>query len=443
MTKPKNIYFIILAGITVRNLLKSNYLNELASNSDFKINVITSKMLLDDYKNYPMIDFIYVDSKVSFICKALNAILRRRGHYVFPTPSSDIILNKPLNTSRKLRVSKYLVYPFPSSTIIFKIIHKIFIIFAYSLNPVKNKIHFNKSDIVISTSPNNLVDINCTSLAYKDKATIICMIKSFDNTSSKGYFPIPGSKYLCWNSFMEDELKSIFRIKKENIFKIGVPQFDIYFNNSYERNYLNRQLKIPNHKPIVLYASNHPELGPDDVQIVSQIAQSCYDINFVVRVHFMDDFSRWEELSFSDNVFIQKPGVNEAKESDLRLVSNNFLNDLKQTLYSSCLVLNTCSTITLDAICCNKECILLAIDLKDRPYEKSVQRFYDLIHYKQILELDLFPVVHSINQLERYIKKIVHKPNNRKDKINKDGIRLLNRSDYSVNQLLSVLETIS
>ena len=72
MTKPKNIYFIILAGITVRNLLKSNYLNELASSSEFKINVITSKMLLDDCKNYPMINFIYVDSKVSFICKALN-----------------------------------------------------------------------------------------------------------------------------------------------------------------------------------------------------------------------------------------------------------------------------------------------------------------------------------------------------------------------------------
>jgi len=443
MIKQKNIYFIILAGITVRNLLKSNYLNELSLKSNFKINVITSKNLFDDDIAYPMINFIYVDSKVSLICKALNAILRRRGHYVFPTMSSDIILNKPLNSSIKIWASRYLVYPFPSSTLLFKILHGIFLAFAAYLNPLKHKLFFSKDDIVVSTSPNNLVDLNCTSLAYKEKATIICMIKSFDNTSSKGYFPVPGSKYFCWNSYMEDELNSIFNIKKENIFKIGVPQFDIYFDKNEEDNYLKREFDIQNNNPIVLYATNHPELGPDDVEIVHQISQLCNDINFVVRVHFMDEFSRWEKLGFADNIFIQKPGKNISLESDLRLISNDFLYDLKQTLYSSCLVLNTCSTITLDALCSNKECILLAIDLKDRPYEKSVKRFYDLVHYKQILELDIFPVIESIKELESSINKIVHNPNDRKEKINVAGIKLLNRSDYSVNQFLSAIENIN
>ena len=210
---------------------------------------------------------------------------------------------------------------------------------------------------------------------------------------------------------MSWEMQSIFGISADKCFVTGVPQFDIYSGLVSRSRYLHELFDIENCAPVVLYASNHPDLGPDDVDIVSLIARNFPDLNLVVRVHFMDNPDRWRSADF-ENVFFQFPGTEVSLDPDMRLISGDFLLDLRETIRSCDVVLNTCSTITLDSICLGTDVALLAVDLCDREFRDSVKRFYDLAHYRQILELGIFPVLDSVESLFTYLRRLEAGPIN-------------------------------
>jgi len=406
MGKPKTVYFVLLSGITVRNLLNSGFIADLHRTTQCDITVITSKELFDNEEAFPSLKFEFLTGRRnSVFVRAIYACIRRRGLHVYQTDSSNILINSPLNNSLKLTLSKCLIYPFPKSKKIFRVLHWLLLLAARKFNKTEQKFVFQSNDTVITTSPNTIVDLPVMIAALARNSTTISLIKSFDNTTSKGFFPVPTDFYFCWNEMMAREMDQIFGVKKFRCESVGVPQFDKYFTAVPNSNYLQDTLGIHNGNPTILYATNQAELSPDDVDIVKHISGAFPNLNFLIRVHFMDDVSRWQSESFDRNVFFQFPGASISLDSDLRLTDPKFLDDLSATILSCELVLNTCSTITLDAMCCGVDVGLLSIDLKGRPFAKSVERYYHLAHYKQILDLELFPVIGSIDELTSFLSK--------------------------------------
>jgi hypothetical protein len=245
-------------------------------------------------------------------------------------------------------------------------------------------------------------------------------ILSFDNLTSRGYLPIGSfDKYLVWNEKMAAELRRYYSVDDGRIEITGTPQFDFHSNVEYQQTKgwtLDRlQCKRDDY---IVYCANHIALTPDEPALVQQIysafksdtALSAYE--FVVRLHPMDDYDRWESLKekFPGMVFSYPwPHENKAHlywgdptRGDMELFSN--------TLRHSAIVLNIASTISIDA--CIHDRPVVCVGFSSEPASSSnalYLAYHSTEHYQPIMEMHATPVATDVQSL---VKLAIESSNN-------------------------------
>ena len=107
------------------------------------------------------------------------------------------------------------------------------------------------------------------------------------------------------------------------------------------------------------------------------------------------------------NVCFQIPGAEDGDGSNERVAAKEFLEDLSDTLYYSDVTINTASTMSLDAIAHDKPVINIAFDMVDKPYFKSVERYYEFVHYQPIIDSNATSIAKNKIELYEYLESYI------------------------------------
>ena len=102
------------------------------------------------------------------------------------------------------------------------------------------------------------------------------------------------------------------------------------------------------------------------------------------------------------------PGGEEGDGSNERVAAKEFLEDLSDTIYFSDITINTASTMSLDAIAHDKPVINIAFDMVHKPYFKSVERYYEFVHYQPIIDSNATSIAKNKIELYEYLKSYLN-----------------------------------
>ena len=217
---------------------------------------------------------------------------------------------------------------------------------------------------------------------------------------------------IAWNEIIKKELMDMYNYPAQNIFVTGIPQFDAYkeIPEISKEDYFKR-INFSYKKNTILFATNSETIGIDDVSIVELLSKNLEELNsqLIVRIHPTDNIQRYDGLKLKD-VYFDVPGIDNGLSSDDRVSSHNFISDLRDQLYFCDVVINTCSTMSLDAIAINKPVINVFFDFVKRDYNESILRYYDLIHYRPIMDSNSTCLASSKEELIRQLRDCIDNP---------------------------------
>ena len=389
LKKSKKILLLLPSGMTIRNFMCSDIVKEVLENTDHTIICcLKNPQKYKDYIRHERIEYIeFLKGNKFSIIGILHSILKQRFFSIKSNITLKILEKGPLFSDWQHKLSALLKYPFPKSRLIFNLLK----FFERNLFFPNKKIILqfdeHKPDLIFSTHLVAKDEYEYLRIASRLNIPSIGMVKSFDNLTSKGYLAFETDYVFLWNQVMKGELKELYDYADSKIKITGVPQFDIYkIKPLLTKEEFITKNKLSNNKKIVLYATNHKDISPDDPLNIDFLAKNLPKLNaqLIVRLHQMDNISRYESINY-ENVVFQVPGIEEGQGTQERVAFKNFTKELRDTLFFSDVTINTCSTMTLDSIAAEKPVINIYFDIEDKPYHQSVKRYYDFLHYEQII----------------------------------------------------------
>ena len=408
MTDQKKILLLLPTGMTIRNFLSTDIVKEILESSNHK--VICCLKDVNKYKNYvkhERIEYVeFIDKKRFSINWIIRFILRQRFYSINPNPTIKILERGPLFLDSKHYISSLLKYPFPRSKIIFNLMQLLEKIFFITDKNILKQIQSINPDLIFSTHLVANEEHDYLRIASKLNIQTVGMVKSFDNLTSKGFIAVKPNFIFLWSQMLKDELLELYDYDETRIKITGVPQFDLYKESpSITKKEFLEIYNLSENRKTILYATNHRDISPDDPENVALLAANLDKLNsqLIVRLHQMDNLNRYETLNF-ENVVFQVPGIKEGEGTQERVADNSFIKELRDVLYFSDVTINTCSTMTLDAISAGKPVINICYDLEEKPYYQSVKRFYDFVHYVPILNTKCTSLAHSPQELINLLK---------------------------------------
>jgi CDP-glycerol glycerophosphotransferase (TagB/SpsB family) len=242
------------------------------------------------------------------------------------------------------------------------------------------------------------------------------MIHSWDALSTKGCLVMPIDSYLVWNQVMKNELITLHGVLDGQITITGIPQFDVYAEptpDARREEFLLEQGLDPA-KKTVLFATSPGGLTPEEPEILSRLVSTLIrehsgSVQLLVRVHQQDDVGRYASIK-DQNVRFQVPGVRKKNLEDNRLMDQADLRSLRDTLLYSDVVVNTVSTITIDAVALNRPVINIAFDLTEKDFQRSVRRYFSWVHIQLIVRSGASKLADSFDSLVGLITRYLENP---------------------------------
>jgi hypothetical protein len=392
----KTIFFLLPTGITVRNFLFTGVLERLYARHD--VRVIAFTRLPQVFERYPVkSERLLIDRfpprRVYTLNNLLHAVLRRRFYRTHETVSTKILSRGPLSPKlHEYFLEMLLSQPLPRSTTIY---HRL-CAFEAHLNGVSPQVQqfFSrfKPALIVSTHPTAMDEYEFLRHARKTGVPSVGMVKSWDNLTTKGYMPVPPDYYLVWNEIMKEEITLLHRVPEDRVWITGIPQFDLYAETT---NAPSREVFLARHhldpaRQTILYATSAPWINSEDPEILRRLIGILHQdrttsVQILARLHQSDSLDRYRGIAHPHLAF-QVPGAQMGSNPDHRLMDPHFITELRDTLLHSDVVINTCSTTSLDAVAMDKPVVNIAFDVEHKGYYKSCQRYYDFDHFQPILK---------------------------------------------------------
>lgn len=267
-------------------------------------------------------------------------------------------------------------------------------------------------DVVFATTIYAANDIRFLLTAKKRGIPALGMIKSWDNLTSKDMMLVPPDRLIVHNNVVRDEAIHFHRFPEKNIDVIGVPQFDWYADTSFplaREEFFERAGLDPN-KALLTYSAMGTWLAPHEHDVIKMLAKLVRENAFVresqllVRLHpaYPDDK---ETLSHVPGVIVDQPGNAEWKggsifKADWKFSSND-IQYLASTVKWSDIVLNSGSTMILDAVCFDTPVIGIAFDgeKEEGDYWRSTRRLFLREHCATIAKTGGLRIVKNKTEL--------------------------------------------
>jgi hypothetical protein len=252
---------------------------------------------------------------------------------------------------------------------------------------------------------------------------VVAAVMSWDNLSSKGLInPIPDS-LLVWSEHMRREAVSLQGVPADRVVATGSPIHDVFANpgrfGSRADNL--KRLGIDLTRRLIFYGTNHAGFFPDEFKVVERVARWVEEDAFGVpcqlwvRLHplavagpYQVKIDAFRRLA-SARVKVELPEVRNS--SLLWDLASNDLEHLAGLLRDADVVINTGSTLAIDAAILDRPVICIAYDPDgERPYEQSIRRYYDFTHMSTVVKAGAVRLAKSPEKLRQAVVNYLNNP---------------------------------
>lgn len=262
----------------------------------------------------------------------------------------------------------------------------------------------------------NSLDYGLIAEATRRGVPVMTIAGSWDNFTTKGYFPFPAIRTVVWNRKMHDELLDLFSVPVENISIAGYPRAALLRNsieNITPKAYLER-IGIDGYTGFVLYSASYGELTrvpqqpiPLEYIAIEKVCKKLLptlpdNICVLIRMH---PFSKESDNNYFESLercFVYVPGRQD-KYVERVMGMNDECHLAMQIAKAECIV-SMASTISLDALSLQKPVLNIDFDpIEGLPYTASIRRFYEFNHFRDLVRIARLPLASSTDEVVAYV----------------------------------------
>ena len=304
-----------------------------------------------------------------------------------------------------------------------RFIYFLYQIFARRNDYIEKFKKYNPDLVVVTRVLNYSADYPIMRTADYLKIPVIALVSSWDNLTSKAFFPFSLRRLIVWNNVLKNEAISLFDFPKNKISVTGIPRYDLFFRKKdfkSKTEFYNYWKINKNHK-LITYCTGSKTTGKSrldpitpEVNISEFIANKCSNgelrnVSLIVRLHPQANPNHYHKLSKMDNVILNIPG-NDGLFQD-RTFSLKEDIEFGEMMMHSDVVINFASTVSIDAAVFNTPVVCVNFDFNGiRPYSISPKRIYEFDHYAKLLETGGVTLSESKDDLIDDIKRYLNNP---------------------------------
>ena len=274
--------------------------------------------------------------------------------------------------------------------------------------------------VLICTYPSNLEESIFLNEAKALNIKTVIHLLSWDNISCKGHFSSIGDYFISWGKIMSDEFVEYYNFDRKRIYETGVAHFDKHRNvvSKEKINQYVSALGIDVNRPYLLFGMSSPYFAPYEIEIVEYIADKIKrgeygdGVQFIVRPHPQNVQGNLADLSWlprieklrGNNVAVDMPLL---ETSSLAWnMKQDYIIKLVNLVAGSNIVLNSCSTFSIDGLLHERPVIVTAFDSNENlNWQLSVKRVMEYVHYRKLVDTGGVSKVSSYSELDEMIKQ--------------------------------------
>jgi CDP-glycerol glycerophosphotransferase (TagB/SpsB family) len=250
----------------------------------------------------------------------------------------------------------------------------------------------------------------------------VLVVASWDNLYCYSYLPVRPDHLIVWNEWMKQDAIKRHGYSEENISIIGPPQFDIYFKKdslpTKEEYFKRHRLDIS--KRLITFTT--ADILTDQQEVAKMIYKTVIerhkDRQLLVRIHPQEPFDKYINLpNRYERFFIDIPGKKASGSAD-RVFSKQDFTDLACCMSYSDVVINVCSTITLDAAVADTPviCYRCLDAYTDRERIKKVIHAHDQDHFRALIEVNGLSIAENNDHLSELVNAYLKNRNLHREK---------------------------
>lgn len=422
----KTIFIGIAFGTSVRDFLRTSAFTNLRDRKDLEI-VIFSQDLSEKFKSEFSSDNIFFEKLCDYKPNLLERLLLILHRALLSFQSNTIALGNISANRFSLKIGR----PFAWCIKLFfghygatKLIGKLYGYFNSGSNYCE---HFNRYQpdlLVVTRVLNYSLDYPLLKSAAKTNVPAIALVSSWDNLTSKAFFPYKIERLAVWNSVMQAEAVRLYGFDEERICVTGVPRYDLYFKNFEKPNrkeFLESQ-GLQAGKKTILYATGSGTTTTSRFDRTSPEADICMHIaseirsgvlggvQLVVRLHPQAIASHFNQLKERfPEVLIDHPG-RKAEFKD-RYFSRDDDYEYAKWLSTADMVINFGSTASVDAAVFDTPILCINFDIRgDRPFLESPRKIYHFDHYRNVMSCGGIALSDRLSDLSKDILQQLEDP---------------------------------
>lgn len=250
----------------------------------------------------------------------------------------------------------------------------------------KEQLTRSRPSAVVVTGPFQFKQPAIAAVAKNLGIPVLALIPSWDNVSTKNRFVFNYDGYIVWNARLRDELHHFYpETRDKPIYVVGAPQFDVFYNQDFHqtREVFCSTIGIDPKLPIVLYALGSPNFLVEHhgaLNLAKQISRGeLGDIQMVVRPHPLHNEGEMERLfdGFGPRVVVQRTA--EPGDRALgRTQDGDQIVDWVNTFRHADIVINLCSTVSIDAALFDRP--IINLDFDPQPGQPDQRLIHDINH---------------------------------------------------------------
>ncbi len=281
-----------------------------------------------------------------------------------------------------------------------------------------------KIDLVIGTrSLLNSIDYGVVAEARSKNIPILILASSWDNFTTKGYFPFKARQIVVWNQKMKSELVDIFEVPAGLITIAGYPRRSMLLElggGIDAPTYLKR-LGYGDFGRFVLYSASYSALTqvegspyPLEYEVMAQVSRELErvlpsDVCILLRLHPFSDQEGTVLFEGLNRSFVFVPGRRDQYLE--RVMGNTDEADLARQLALSECIVSMASTMTIDALSLGKPIINTCFDpWPGLPPLQSTTRFYQYDHLRDLIRLVRIPIATRTERVVDFVMSAITGP---------------------------------
>jgi hypothetical protein len=249
---------------------------------------------------------------------------------------------------------------------------------------------------------------------------LVTSVLSFDNITTRGWWPVHFDRYLVWNRYNAGELlRGYPDIRAEQITIVGSPQFDFYWNPAFcwDEGEWRRQLSLPSGRPVILFGGGHFLCAPQEPRFLQQIDEAITRNEIpgnpiiLFRGHPVDEIKRWMPiLSQAKNVVYDDPSP-KGRASGYANMSCWDIQKLASCLFHSRVHVSVASTMAIDGAIFDRPQIGPAYDdTPGRKFDQACRELYVHEHFLPITQSGGIEVAYGRDDLIRAVRSGLENP---------------------------------